>query len=182
MSGEQRHIDAVFIDRDGTIGGNGFYIHPRDFEPYPFTRQAISMLKDAGVKVFAFTNQTHISHGDVQEGELAAQCYSLGFDGVYICPHLPEHECECRKPKPGLLYRAATEHGLDLTRTAVIGDLGATDMVAAHTVGAVRVLVRTGLGDSSLGEYRHTWPHVTPDYVARDLLDAVRWIVGAGDM
>ncbi|MDI6895322.1 MAG: HAD hydrolase-like protein [Bacillota bacterium] len=85
--------------------------------------------------------------------------------------------CGCRKPLPGLLLRAAREHELDLTRTAVIGDTGATDMVAANAVGAIKILVRTGLGEGSLNEFRHSWADVEPDYVAADLLDAVEWLV-----
>ncbi|WP_353625951.1 HAD hydrolase-like protein [Bacillus sp. JCM 19041] len=67
-------------------------------------------------------------------------------------------------------------HHLDLTKTAVIGDVGATDMLAADKVGAMKILVRTGWGEKSLGSFRHTWKDIVPDYIARDLLDAVKWI------
>ncbi|MEW5934609.1 MAG: HAD-IIIA family hydrolase [Bacillota bacterium] len=170
-------LEAVFLDRDGTIGGTGYFVHPRDFQPYPYTEKAIRLLHAAGVKVFAFTNQTHIAYGEVGQDELVREFEALGFDGAYICPHLPEDRCGCRKPLPGLLLRAAREHDLNLTRTAVIGDTGATDMVAADAVGAIKILVRTGLGEGSLNEFRHTWADVEPDYVAADLLDAVEWLI-----
>lgn len=79
-----------------------------------------------------------------------------------------------------MLRRAAEEHGLDLTRCAVVGDVGATDMLAAHAVGAIKVLVRTGWGESSLGPYRDRWAGVEPDYVAENLLDAARWLIVEG--
>lgn len=137
-------LEAVFIDRDGTIGGNGHFIHPRDFQLFEFTNQSIKL--------------------------------SIGFDAAYICPHAKGTECNCRKPAPGLLLQAAREHMLDLTRCVVIGDVGSTDMIAAAKVGAIKVLVRTGWGEGSLGEYRHTWADVEPEYIADHLLDAVKWV------
>lgn len=77
-----------------------------------------------------------------------------------------------------MLLRAATEHGLDLTSCAVIGDVGSTDMLAAAAVGAKKVLVETGWGKQSLETYRHKWyDQASPDFVATDLLDAVRWLL-----
>lgn len=162
-------LEAVFLDRDGTIGGTGYFVHPNSFHPYPGSEKAIGLLHEAGVKVFAFTNQTHIAYGDVDEHDFVQQFEGMGLDGAYICPHGPDVECDCRKPLPGLLWRAARDHGLDLSRTAVIGDTGATDMVAANAVGAVKILVRTGLGAGSLNEFRHTWASIEPDFVAGDL-------------
>jgi ribonucleotide monophosphatase NagD (HAD superfamily) len=77
-----------------------------------------------------------------------------------------------------LLIKAANEHGLDLTCCAVIGDVGSTDMLAAASVGAIKVLVETGWGKQSLEKYRHKWiDQASPDFVAKDLLDAVKWLV-----
>lgn len=172
-------LQAVFLDRDGTIGGNGRWCHPRDFSLYPGASEAIALLKEAGVKVFALTNQNRISRGEASLEEFTAQFAALGFDHAYICPHESEGVCECQKPKPGMLLQAAREHGLDLTRCAVVGDVGAWDLKAAAAVGAVKVLVRTGLGESSLGEYRHTWADIEPDYIALDLREAVEWLLTA---
>lgn len=169
-------LEAVFIDRDGTIGGNGHFIHPRDFQLFEFTNQSIKLLKEAGLKVFAFTNQNRISRGEATRSEFEEQFKSIGFDAAYICPHAKDSECNCRKPAPGLLLQAAREHMLDLTRCVVIGDVGSTDMIAAAKVGAIKVLVRTGWGEGSLGEYRHTWADVEPEYIADHLLDAVKWV------
>jgi len=147
-------LQAVFLDRDGTIGGNGLWCHPRDFSLYPGSAEAIVRLKEAGIKVFAFTNQNRISKGEVTLEEFVDQFSTI---------------------------QAAAEHGLDLTQCAVVGDVGAWDMLAAARVGALKVLVRTGLGESSLGEYRHTWADVEPDYIAADLRDAVAWLLSTTD-
>ncbi|MFZ5815285.1 MAG: HAD-IIIA family hydrolase [Bacillota bacterium] len=170
-------LQAIFLDRDGTLGGTGHFIHPRDFTLFPFAAEAIALLKAEGIRLFAFTNQHRISLGEATEAEFAAQFAAFGLDGAYICPHAADAGCACRKPAPGMLLRAAAEHGLDLTRCAVVGDVGATDMLAAHAVGAVKVLVRTGWGEGSLGPYRETWAGVEPDYVADHLLDAARWLI-----
>ncbi|WP_116191563.1 HAD-IIIA family hydrolase [Paenibacillus taihuensis] len=171
-------IQAVFADRDGTIGGTGHFIHPRDFELYPSSLEAIQLLKMHGIKVFALTNQHNIAKGLATEEDFTNQFMQYGFDAAYICPHEPEDGCECHKPRPGLLLRAAREHGLDLAHCVVIGDVGSTDMLAASAVGSRRVLVKTGWGKQSLEKYRHKWyEQATPDFVAKDLLDGVRWLI-----
>jgi D-glycero-D-manno-heptose 1,7-bisphosphate phosphatase len=102
------------------------------------------------------------------------------LDGIYVCPHHPREgeppfraDCDCRKPKPGLLVRAAAELRLDLRASTMVGDK-ASDLVPALVVGARRVLVLTGYGR---GEWEHRREHfrAAPDFVAADLLDAVEW-------
>lgn len=173
-------LKAVFVDRDGTLGGNGHFIHPQDFELFPSSLAALKLLKDHGIKIFALTNQHNITRGLATELEFQKEFESYGFDAAYICPHEPEEGCECHKPRPGMLQKAATEHELDLTQCAVIGDVGSTDMLAAAAVGAKRILVETGWGKQSLEIYRHKWyEQASPDFVARDLLDAAKWLVGS---
>ncbi len=139
-------FQAAFVDRDGTLGGDGHFCHPRDFVPYPCARRAIGLLRDAGIRVFAITNQYRISRGEAAQADFAAELIGLGCDAAYICPHAADAGCPCQKPRPGMLVRAAAEHGLDLARCAVIGDVGSTDMLAAAAVGAAKILVRTGWG------------------------------------
>ena len=170
-------IQAVFIDRDGTIGGNGHFVHPRNFTLYPFSQAALKMLKDKGLKLFAFTNQHRISSAEASISEFQEEFLSYGFEDAYICPHSPKEGCICHKPKPGMLIEASQKYNLDLTKCVVIGDVGATDMLAAHSVGATKILVLTGWGNSSYNEYRHTWSDVEPDYIADNLLGAVEWIL-----
>lgn len=169
------NLEAVFIDRDGTIGGTGHFIHPNEFKLFNHAQDAINLLKESGIKVFAFTNQYRISRGEATIEEFENQFNSFGFNQSYICPH--EQECECRKPKPGMLLEAAYEHNLDLTRCVVIGDVGSTDMLAAHAVGAIKILVKTGWGKDSLTKFRDKWIETEPDYIAEDILDAVNWII-----
>lgn len=172
------NIQAVFVDRDGTLGGNGHFIHPRDFELFPSSLTALQLLKKNSIKIFALTNQHNISKGLVVEADFHKEFETYGFDAAYICPHEPEDGCECHKPRPGMLLRAAVEHQLDLTQCAVIGDVGSTDMLAAAAVGAKRIIVETGWGQSSLGKYRHKWyEQATPDFVAKDILDAAKWLI-----
>jgi len=150
----KRNIDAVFIDRDGTIGGTGHFIHPNHFELFPNAQLAIDLLKMHRIKVFAFTNQYRISRGEATSKDFEAQFKEYGFDDSYICPHEVHDHCDCRKPEAGMLLRASTEYQLDLSRCVVIGDVGDTDMLAAHYVGAMKILVRTGWGEGSLRSCR----------------------------
>ncbi len=168
---------AVFVDRDGTIGGSGHFVHPRHFAPYPRSLEALNTLRKWGIAMFAFTHQHRIRRGEATVQEFWEEFRILGFDDAFICPHDPLDGCACHKPLPGLLWQAAHKYDLDLTQCVVIGDVGATDMLAAHAVGAVKVLVRTGWGESSWGRYRHTWESVQPNMVATDFLDAVQWIL-----
>ncbi|MBB4822924.1 histidinol-phosphate phosphatase family protein [Sporosarcina luteola] len=170
-------IQGVFIDRDGTIGGTGHFIHPRDFSLYPFSRKAFSLLREHNIKMFACTNQHRISKGQASIKEFRDEFLSYGFDDAYICPHSPTDGCDCHKPSPGLLREAARKYSLDLTNMAFIGDVGATDMLAAHAVGAKKILVLTGWGKSSCNEYKYKWADIEPDYIAENLLEAVEWVI-----
>jgi HAD superfamily hydrolase (TIGR01662 family) len=172
-----KDIQAVFLDRDGTIGGTGHFIHPKDFVLFPFAQESIELLKKDGLKVFAFTNQYRISRGEASLDDFKKQFEEYGFDNAYICPHEIADSCNCRKPKTGMLIQAAQEYNLDLTRCAVIGDVGDTDMLAAHEVGAIKILVLTGWGETSLGKYRNAWINVIPDYIAKDIFEATNWII-----
>jgi len=144
-------IQAAFIDRDGTIGGTGHFVHPTEFSLFDGAQGAIDMLKEAGIKVFAFTNQHRISRGQAKLEEFRTQFEQYGFDDAFICPHGTQDHCDCKKPKPGMLKEAAAKHGLDLSKCVVIGDFGDTDMLAAHAVGAIKGWSKRG------GANRRCW-------------------------
>jgi D-glycero-D-manno-heptose 1,7-bisphosphate phosphatase len=184
---------AVFIDRDGTLTEEvGYVNHPSRLRLLPRSAEAIRRLNRAGVAAVVVTNQAGIARGyfsermlEVVNADLLAQIGKAGarLDGVYVCPHHPTEGvppyralCDCRKPKPGLLLRAADELQLDLTRSVMVGDKS-SDLAVAPKVGARSVLVLTGYG---LGEweYRRDQLDVVPDHVAHDLLDAVDWALG----
>ena len=181
---------AVFIDRDGTLTEEvGYVNHPSRLRLLPRSAEAIRRLNRAGTAAVVVTNQAGIARGYFSEGvldtvtaELHAQLVRAGarLDGVYVCPHHPTEGaapyrtlCDCRKPKPGLLLRAADELRLDLTRSVMVGDK-ASDLEVAPKVGARAVLVLTGYGRGEW-EYRREQFVVAPDHVAGDLLDAVDW-------
>jgi histidinol-phosphate phosphatase family protein len=176
---------AVFLDRDGTLGGDGGYCHPDDFRLFGNVPSAIRLLNEAGYVVIVVTNQTHIGHGEITVQQMDASFRRLQtelaaagahLDGWYICPHRKADACSCRKPSPSLLQQAAREHHLDLAASWTIGDAGAADILAGAAAGCRTILVRNGWGENSLGAYRHTWAAVEPDYVADDLLDAAQRI------
>lgn len=171
-------IDAVFIDRDGTIGGDSSIIYPGKFRLYPFTEKAIELLKSSNIKVFAFTNQPGISRGESTAYEFEKELLEFGFEKAYICPHTQEEQCSCRKPSSELLIKASNEYDIDLTKCVVIGDRW-SDMLAGDSAGTKKILVMTGAGTESLGKYRNKWTNIEPDYIAKDVLDAVLWLLSS---
>lgn len=168
-----KEIQAIFLDRDGTIGGEDEVIFPKEFTLYPNSNIAIKQLLDLNISLFSFTNQPDISRGLVKIEEFEEELLNFGFKDTFICPHIPEMLCSCRKPKEGMLLTAKDRHNLDLTKTIVIGDRY-TDMIAAKKVGARKILVLTGCGEESLKN--NLWDSSICDYIAKDLLDAVNWI------
>ena len=181
---------SVFIDRDGTLTDEvGYVNHPSRLRLLPRSAEAIRRLNAADIPAVVVTNQAGLARGYFSEEvlhevnrALAAQLAGAGarLDGVYVCPHHPSEgappyrmRCECRKPKPGLLRRAAEELGLDLTRSTMIGDKP-SDLTPGREVGAATVLVLTGYGRGEW-EYHRDQFEAKPDHVAEDLLDAVEW-------
>jgi D-glycero-D-manno-heptose 1,7-bisphosphate phosphatase len=175
----------VFLDRDGTISEEvGYLNHVNRFRILPRVADAIRRLNEAAWPVIVATNQSGVGRGYFPESLVNAvhelmtqQLEAAGarLDAIYYCPHTSADGCDCRKPKTGMLKRAAREHSLDLRRSVVIGDRQA-DIEIARRAGARGILVRTGYGE---GEYLWNaakWP-VQPDFVAADLADAVHWIL-----
>ena len=168
-------VQAVFIDRDGTIGGTDDVIYPGDFQLFPFAKEAIKILKEREIRIFSFTNQPGISRGEACKEDFINELNSFGFDDIYICPHESSERCKCRKPETELLESAATQNNLILQHCVVIGDRW-SDMLAAVKVGAIKILVLTGAGKDAIGKYRDKWSEYEPDYVAENFLEAVRWL------
>ncbi|MFE8700622.1 HAD-IIIA family hydrolase [Cytobacillus sp. FJAT-54145] len=178
-------IQAVFIDRDGTIGGNEEVILPGEFQIFSFTKASINQLKGAGKLVFSFTNQPVISKGEAKREDFERELVAFGFDGVYLCPHQHHEGCACRKPSAGMLEKAAREYKLDLRNCVVIGDRW-TDLLAANEAGCLKVLVKTGVGTVTYERYRNDeyygkWSEIAPDFVAENLEEAVDWVLRISD-
>jgi len=180
-------VKAVFLDRDGTlIVERGYITVPEGVELMPGAAAAVTRLREAGWKVFVVTNQGAVAKGLITEEELGLIHFRMvallaeagaEIDGVYYCPHHPDGdqlqysvECDCRKPRPGMLERASSEHDVDLARSVMIGDT-LRDLEAGRAAGAKAVLVLTGKG-AATAELDHGADHVAPD-----LAGAVRWLL-----
>jgi D-glycero-D-manno-heptose 1,7-bisphosphate phosphatase len=158
--------------------------HVSRFRILPRIAESIRRLNAAGLPVIVVTNQSGVGRGYFPEAlvhtvhELMTQQLQAAgahLDAIYYCPHTSADACDCRKPKPGMLERAAREHSIDLRSSFVIGDRHG-DIELARRAGASSILVRTGYGE---GEYlwnASKWPF-QPDFVAADLADAVHWIL-----
>jgi D-glycero-D-manno-heptose 1,7-bisphosphate phosphatase len=182
------------MDRDGTLAHEvGYVNHVSRFRLFPFSVEAVRLINRGGFLAVLVTNQAGVARGYfpepvVQEvharlaAEMAAGAARL--DGVYYCPHHPtagrppyRRDCDCRKPRPGLLTRAAADLDIDLSRSWVVGDrLG--DLQVAWAVGARGAMVKTGYGLGELEHHAPSWPR-PPDLVAENLLEAVARILHA---
>ena len=166
---------AAFLDRDGTIiEDSGFIGDPNRVLVLPTVVEALRLLARHGFATIVVTNQSGVARGYFDEGAVRAVndevARRLAGDGLtldawYHCPHWDEG-CDCRKPSPGMIRRAASEHDLDVARSVVIGDRG-SDIALAHGIGIPGVLVP--------GPERYAGPE--PDYRAATLLEAVEWVV-----
>jgi len=178
------------MDRDGClIEERGYINHPSRVRVLPRAPEAVARLNAAGIAAVMATNQAGIARGYFSKdtllavnAELEHQLGALGarLDALYVCTHHPtagqppyREACECRKPRPGLLLRAAAELGLDLSRSVMVGDKP-SDVEAGQAAGASTVLVLTGYGRGEWEYRRQEWT-VKPDHVALDLFDAVEW-------
>jgi D-glycero-D-manno-heptose 1,7-bisphosphate phosphatase len=181
----------VFIDRDGTLNEDiGYVSTPDELILYPWAAEAVRRINHSGLMAIVITNQSGIARGMYTEKTLSAihsrmidELAREGaiIDAVYYCPHHPEAgdaryriACECRKPRTGMLDRATREHGIDLSRSYVIGDK-ATDINLAENAGARSVLVLTGYGRETFS-HPDRWP-CAPEITAENLLEAVKRIL-----
>ena len=176
---------AVFFDRDGTVSEEvGYLNHISRFCMFPFVPAAIRRLNESGLLVFVITNQSGVARGYYPESlvqtvhDLMTQKLTEAgahLDGIYYCPHASADVCACRKPGSGMLHQASAEHGVDLTRSFVVGDRH-SDVELAHRVGARSIMVRTGYGEGEILWHADKWT-LKPDYIAADLAAAAHWIL-----
>ena len=168
------NIQAIFIDRDGTIGGDTTIHYPIIYI-ISFYKSITAKLKANHIK-FSLSQINRYRGWDSDYSRFFTRIKSFGFDDIYVCPHKHSDGCECRKPSTGMLLQAAEKHGLDLTQCAVIGDRW-TDIVAGAKVNATTILVRTGAGYDALHTYRDKWAHIEPSYIAENFEDATNWVL-----
>jgi histidinol-phosphate phosphatase family protein len=174
-------IQAVFLDRDGTIGGSDQVIYPGEFELFANVAESLQLLKKSGILICSFSNQPGISKGESTIQHFETELNNFGFDKIYLCPHQHTEGCLCRKPSPAMLELAAKDNNLDLSRCVVIGDRW-TDLLAADEVGCKKILVKTGSGKETYDKFRNNeffgrWAEVKPDFVAEDINEAVKWLM-----
>ena len=177
---------AIFLDRDGTLNQPvGFINHVSLFRLYPWTTEAVRLINQSGFAAVVVTNQSGVARGLYSE-ELVEEVHArlremlaesgAHLDAVYYCPHESSgSECDCRKPKPGMLRRAERELGIDLSRSYVVGD-SPSDLETARGVGARSALVLTGYGRGNYEKLRDESRRL-PDIVAPNLYSAVMDIV-----
>jgi D-glycero-D-manno-heptose 1,7-bisphosphate phosphatase len=147
---------ALFLDRDGVINYNraDYVKNWSEFEFLPGVLDALSLFSQLDWLIIVVTNQSAIGRGLVEE-ETVRQIHQRMLDSVksagglihhvFYCPHHPAENCDCRKPKPGLLLHAKERLHIDLARSVLIGD-ALTDLDAARAVGCLPILVKTGRG------------------------------------
>ncbi len=169
---------GVFLDRDGVLNRcevhNGKPYAPRhlkDFRLLPRAAAAVGDLKRAGLLIIVVTNQPDIGNGLTRPAELEAMHdklrQAMPIDHVMVCPHRQDEACECRKPKPGMLFAAAKRWKIDLAKSFMVGDRWG-DIVAGQAAGCYTVMVNRGYKEPRLA---------TPDSCAKSLASAARLIL-----
>lgn len=175
---------AIFWDLQGTLGGDATG-DIKDFQFYPFTYEALKLASKKGYLNIILTNQSRIG-----AGKLTLEDYKEKVDGlkreltqnkvevkeILCCPHTKQDHCSCKKPKTGLMDLCVNKYAIDISKSYVIGDMGKNEVVMAHHAGAKSILVLTGVGVGSLNEFRETWKDYEADYIADNVLEAVKSI------
>jgi histidinol-phosphate phosphatase family domain/HAD-superfamily hydrolase, subfamily IIIA len=169
---------AVFIDRDGTlIEEVNFLSRIKDLRFFPFTLEAVELLKENGFLVIVVTNQSGIGRNIFGEDDMHAihdeiQSHVGGrLDKFYYCPHRPDEGCRCRKPNLGMIEDARSDFGIDFEKSWMIGDKQ-IDIETGFNAGLGTAMVLTGYGKQHLSELTRQ-----PDIVAENLLEAARAII-----
>lgn len=177
------NMKLVVLDRDGVINYDSpqFIKNPDEWKPIPGSLEAITMLNQSGFRVALATNQSGIERGLFDMATLNAihdkMHRALGqlggrIDALFYCPHSADSNCECRKPKCGMLEEISRRFGFDLKDVPNIGD-SLRDLQAGATMGMQNILVRTGKGEATLAANKlppNTW-------VCADLAEAAQRII-----
>lgn len=183
---------AVFIDRDGTVNEQmGYVNHPSRFIMLPGVAEAFRMLNREGYLAIIVSNQSGVARGyfpiELLYNIHASMKESLlkdgaTVDGIFFCPHYPggvvpeySKDCDCRKPRTGLIEQACNQFEIDIPSSYMIGD-HYSDMELAERAGLRGILVKTGYG-RGVAEYNLPGMAFRPSCIAEDLLGAVKWII-----
>lgn len=173
---------AVFLDRDGVLTEEcGYIASVESLHIFPYAEACVKQIHEKGYYAVVITNQSGVARGLISEEELLRMnSYLLrqtGVDAVYYCPHHPEGQiekyrkiCQCRKPGIGMFQEACRELDIDMENSYMVGDR-AGDIMAGQNAGVKTILVESGYGTERLEE------KVMPDYVCRDLREAVGLLI-----
>lgn len=156
----QQTIPLIILDRDGVINedSDAYIKSPSEWIPVPHSPEAIALFNSFGIKIAVATNQSGLARGFYSEATLDLIHYTMQetlakvnatIDSIFYCPHGPDDNCICRKPKPGLLKQISQFYQCQLKDIPFVGD-SMRDLEAAAAVGCLPVLVKTGKG-------KHTW-------------------------
>jgi len=183
------------MDRDGTLIKEMTYLNHFDqVKIYPEALRAVSQINQSGSLAVVVTNQSAVARGLLSENDLEKihylinlefQKYGAHIDAFYYCPHHPEagngpytQICDCRKPKPGMLLRAAHELDIKLKKSYMLGDK-LDDVETGHRAGCQSILVKTGYGNKAESLYNKeaSDPLCQPAYIAENILEGVKCIL-----
>lgn len=153
---------AIFLDRDGVINvDRGYVCRPEDFVFFPGALEALLDFQKKGYLLIIVTNQSGIGRGYYTLGDFEhlmewmkkkLSAHGIFLHAIYFCPHHPSQECDCRKPKPGMILRAAKDFGIDLKNSWMIGDKP-SDIKAGLAAGVGHTIL-IGDIDNDLAEYK----------------------------
>jgi D-glycero-D-manno-heptose 1,7-bisphosphate phosphatase len=192
MISQQMKRPALFMDRDGTVSEEvGYVNHPSRFRVFPYAAEAIKLLNDHGWLAILVTNQAGVARGYFAE-DIIVQVHerlrcdletgSAKLDAIYYCAHHPSVgeppyrlDCDCRKPKTGLIDRAARDFQIDLARSWMVGDRYG-DIELARNAGLHSAFVLSGYGRGEWEFQRGSWK-LEPELVAEDLLEVARTVI-----
>ena len=171
---------AIFLDRDGVLNEDSDeYIKSWDeYRLYPGVLAALRRLREAGCEVYLVTNQAGVGRGVYPFRNLLDILMRLRLTvrhngglihGIAYCCHRQEEHCRCRKPQPGMLQKLAFKHGLDLSRSVLVGD-SCTDIAAAQAVGCKTIFLHTRGPERSQEHLQKCQP--PPDFQAGNLAEA----------
>ena len=183
---------ALFMDRDGTVSEEvGYVNHPSRFRVFPYSAEAIRLLNDNGWLAILVTNQAGVARGYFSE-DVIVQVHerlrsdlenaSAKLDAIYYCAHHPSVgeppyrlDCDCRKPKTGLIDRATADFEIDLGRSWMVGDRYG-DLELARNAGLHAAFVLSGYGRGEWEYQRSAWK-LEPEVVGETLLDVARIVI-----
>lgn len=175
---------AIFLDRDGTINrdSKNYIKSTEEFVIFPNTAKGLKILQDIGYELIVITNQSGISRGffsiedlDNIHNKLIAELEQTGISllDIYYCPHLPEENCECRKPKLKNVQKAIDDYDLDINNSWFIGD-SEKDIITGQNASCKTMLVLSGVRGIT-EKTINSWS-IKPDFISKDLLEAAKII------